>query len=256
MAWERTIHPHCALYPTARLQMLRDLFYGEWAMRTHRLGLQLWPIYFKEDAEADAAAAAAGEPSQLSRVRALADDLSAYEHQRNANIADNQRRLRELFGADAPRLAKKSAPRRAPPAAAPPAEPSRSSTRVQSKEPASYTLKKRKRSDSDDGEGDSSDEDESGEEYEGSNVGSSSGDEACTDEEGGGKAGGKAKARGGKAKARGGKVAKPRKKAAKGGAAASSSSGGKVRGWAAACGADVSRGAVEWAGVGGWRVEG
>ena len=255
MAWERTIHPHCALYPTARLQMLRDLFYGEWAMRTHRLGLQLWPIYFKEDAEADAAAAAAGEPSQLSRVRALADDLSAYEHQRNANIADNQRRLRELFGADAPRLAKKSAPRRAPPAAAPPAEPSRSSTRVQSKEPVSYT-KKRKRSDSDDGEGDSSDEDESGEEYEGSDAGSSSGDEACTDEEGGGKAGGKAKARGGKAKARGGKVAKPRKKAAKGGAAASSSSGGKVRGWAAACGADASRGAVEWAGVGGWRVEG
>ena len=224
MAWERTIHPHCALYPTARLQMLRDLFYGEWAMRTHRLGLQLWPIYFKEDAEADAAAAAAGEPSQLSRVRALADDLSAYEHQRNANIADNQRRLRELFGADAPRLAKKSAPRRAPAAAAPPAEPSRSSERVQSKAPVSYTLKKRKRGGSDDGEADSSDEDESGEEYERSDAGSSDGDEACTDDdEGGAKAGGKAKARGGKAKA------KPRKKAAKGGAAASSSSGGKVR---------------------------
>ena len=32
MAWERTIHPHCALYPTARLQMLRDLFYVEWAI--------------------------------------------------------------------------------------------------------------------------------------------------------------------------------------------------------------------------------
>jgi len=29
MAWERTIHPHRALYPTARLQMLRDLFYGK-----------------------------------------------------------------------------------------------------------------------------------------------------------------------------------------------------------------------------------
>ena len=232
MAWERTIHPHCALYPTARLQMLRDLFYGEWAMRTHRLGLQLWPIYFKEDAEADAAAAAAGEPSQLSRVRALADDLSAYEHQRNANIADNQRRLRELFGTDAPRLAKKSAPRRAPPAAAPPAEPSRSSGRVQSQTPVSYALGKRKRGGSDDGEADSSDEAESGEEYERSDAGSSDGDEACTDdEEGGAKAGGKAKARGGKAKARGGKAkAKPRKTAAKGGAAASSSSGGgKVR---------------------------
>ena len=154
MAWERTIHPHCALYPTARLQMLRDLFYGEWAMRTHRLGLQLWPLYFKEDAEADAAAAAAGEPSQLSRVRALADDLSAYEHQRNANIAANQRRLRELFGTDAPRLAKKSAPRRPPPAAAPSAEPSRSSGRVQSQTPVSYALGKRKRG----GEADSSDE--------------------------------------------------------------------------------------------------
>ena len=58
MAWERTIHPHAALYPTARLQMLRELFYGEWAMRTHRLGLQLWPIYFKEEAEAEAAEAA------------------------------------------------------------------------------------------------------------------------------------------------------------------------------------------------------
>ena len=238
MAWERTIHPHCALYPTARLQMLRDLFYGEWAMRTHRLGLQLWPIYFKEEAEADAAAAAAGEPSQLSRVRALADDLSAYEHQRNANIAENQRRLRELFGADAPRLAKKSAPpRRAPPAAAPPAEPSRSSGRVQSQAPVSYMSKKRKRGGSDDGEADSSDDEvESGEEYEGSDAGSSDGDEACTDDdddddEGGAKAGGKAKARGGKAKARGGKAkAKPRTKAAKGGAAASSSDGGgKVR---------------------------
>ena len=226
MAWERTIHPHCALYPTARLQMLRDLFYGEWAMRTHRLGLQLWPLYFKEDAEADAAAAAAGEPSQLSRVRALADDLSAYEHQRNANIAANQRRLRELFGTDAPRLAKKSAPRRPPPAAAPSAEPSRSSGRVQSQTPVSYALGKRKRGGSDDGEADSSDEAESGEEYERSDAGSSDGDEACTDdEEGGAKAGGKAKARGGKAKA------KPRKTAAKGGAAASSSSGGgKVRG--------------------------
>ena len=166
MAWERTIHPHAALYPTARLQMLRELFYGEWAMRTHRLGLQLWPIYFKEEAEAEAAeAAAAGEPSQLSRVRALADDLSAYEHQRNANIADNQRKLRELFGADAPHLVKKkSAPRRAPAAAAPRAEPSRSSGRVSSKAPVSYAPTKRARGGSDDDEGDSSDEDESGEE--------------------------------------------------------------------------------------------
>merc|ERR1740139_1605590 len=161
----------------------------------------------KLKAAADAKAPPAKPAKRKLANPALADDLSAYEHQRNANIADNQRKLRELFGADAPRLAKKSAPRRAPRTAAPPAEPSRSSTRVQSKEPVSYTLKKRKRSDSDsdsdDGEGDSSNEDESGEEYEGSDVGSSSGDEACTDEEGGGKAGGKAKARGGKAKARG-----------------------------------------------------
>ena len=72
MAFERAVDPHVALYPTARLQMLRELFYGEWAMRTHRLGLQLWPIYFKEEAEAEAAeAAAAGEPSQLSRVLSL-----------------------------------------------------------------------------------------------------------------------------------------------------------------------------------------
>ena len=151
MAWERTIHPHAALYPTARLQMLRELFYGEWAMRTHRLGLQLWPIYFKEEAEAEAAEAAAGEPSQLSRVRALADDLSAYEHQRNANIADNQRKLRELFGADAPHLVKKkSAPRRAPAAAAPRAEPSRSSGRVSSKAPVSCaSMLKRARGGSD-----------------------------------------------------------------------------------------------------------
>ena len=111
MAWERSNNPYCvrrrsikpqttsrfslgqrfgltaarpplpvhaqALYPTARLQMLRDLYFGEWAMRTHRLGLQLWPLYFGEDFNANAAAEAAGEPSQFSRIGALADDISA-----------------------------------------------------------------------------------------------------------------------------------------------------------------------------------
>ena len=72
----RLVHAQ-ALYPTARLQMLRDLYFGEWAMRTHRLGLQLWPLYFGEDFNANAAAEAAGEPSQFSRIGALADDISA-----------------------------------------------------------------------------------------------------------------------------------------------------------------------------------
>ena len=43
-------------------------------MRTHRLGLQLWPIYFKEEAEAEAAeaaAAAAEEAALLEQIRKL-----------------------------------------------------------------------------------------------------------------------------------------------------------------------------------------
>ena len=66
MAFERAVDPHVALYPTARLQMLRDLYFGEWAMRTHRLGLQLWTLYFAD-----------GEEYPHSRVNALCDDLSA-----------------------------------------------------------------------------------------------------------------------------------------------------------------------------------
>ena len=74
----------------------------------------------------------AEEPQEdLTKAACSAGDLSALEHQRNANNADHQRKLRELISADAPHLVrKKSAPRRAPPAAAPPAKPSRSSRRV------------------------------------------------------------------------------------------------------------------------------
>ena len=34
LAWERQTDRHRSLFPTPRLQMLRDLYYGEWALRT------------------------------------------------------------------------------------------------------------------------------------------------------------------------------------------------------------------------------
>ena len=77
-------------------------YYGEWAMRTHRLGLQLWPIYFpddeSDDEEEEGAAKVADPPLRRVRIDAMAAELSAYEKQRNANIISNQRRLKELFG--------------------------------------------------------------------------------------------------------------------------------------------------------------
>ena len=36
------------LFPSARLQLLRDLFFAEWQMRSQRLGEQLYPILFPE----------------------------------------------------------------------------------------------------------------------------------------------------------------------------------------------------------------
>ena len=128
-----TIHPHCALHPTARLQMLLDLFCEEWSVRSHKLGLLLWPIYFPKDAEpeaeaaAAAAAAPAGEPSQLDSAPADDDGLVQYERDRLATVAANLAKLRELGFCDK----EKSVPQRRPVArTGPPAPPLRSSARV------------------------------------------------------------------------------------------------------------------------------
>ena len=53
MAWEKSVLGRWRLYPTARLQIVRDLFFYEWQLRTKRLGEMLRPLYYPEAAEAE-----------------------------------------------------------------------------------------------------------------------------------------------------------------------------------------------------------
>ena len=48
------------LFPSARLQIVRELFFGEWQARTHRLGAQLYPLYYPARAAVGAAEKARG----------------------------------------------------------------------------------------------------------------------------------------------------------------------------------------------------
>ena len=98
LAWEARMEGRELLYPTARLQLLRDIFFAEWQLRSQRLGRQLQPLYYPEcfGRKSGAAAGMAGGAvaSSSSAAPAPADgELSEYEKQRNANILDNQARL-------------------------------------------------------------------------------------------------------------------------------------------------------------------
>ena len=114
LAWEKTMLGVGRLFPSARLQIVRELFFGEWQARTHRLGAQLYPLYYPARAAVAAAEKARGSsgvagPSSSSAAAAAAavseddedeDDsespsgadmgLSAYERQRNKQILENQ----------------------------------------------------------------------------------------------------------------------------------------------------------------------
>lgn len=101
MAYEKTVEGVERLYPTARLQLVRELFVGEWQERTQRLGETLYPLYAacwaSDDAEAALAAGSSGAgPSGASAAVSGGDGLSEYEQMRNAQILENQRKLIEL----------------------------------------------------------------------------------------------------------------------------------------------------------------
>lgn len=72
LAWERLMLNPARLYPTARLQIVRDLFFREWQSRSRRLSRELYPLYFPDEPEEARAAMA---------VRAKT--LSDYEEERN-----------------------------------------------------------------------------------------------------------------------------------------------------------------------------
>ena len=101
------------LFPSARLQIVRELFFGEWQARTHRLGAQLYPLYYPARAAVGAAEKARGSSgvagssssSAAAAAAAVSEDededdsespsgadngLSAYERQRNKQILENQ----------------------------------------------------------------------------------------------------------------------------------------------------------------------
>ena len=89
LAYEKNVlHSH-RLFPTARLQVVAELFLGEWQTRTQRLGEKLWPLYFPE-------AAADGAPGPSAAGAAGGEGLSEYERMRNAQILENQQKLVEL----------------------------------------------------------------------------------------------------------------------------------------------------------------
>ena len=248
MAWERSIDLHQPLYPTARMQVLRDLFLGEWSMRSHRVGMQMWKHYFPDKMPAaeedDLPHDVLPREAQLQRTSPA--DLSLYEIQRNANILANQLKLRELFGDDhvaegaaRPKPKAKSRGASSSSTAAAAAAPSRSSARARPK--VSYVEQKkpkaRGRGASDDDDDDASDDDAagSGDEFEEDSddeggSGADSSDEYADDEdEEGGGGGGKQRAMS-KAEGKKPKAPKQKSKAAAGG-------GGGGKGKAAGAGA-------------------
>ena len=256
MAWERSIDLHQPLYPTARMQVLRDLFLGEWSMRSHRVGMQMWKHYFPDKMPAAEEDDLPHDvlPMEAQLERTSPADLSLYEIQRNANILANQLKLRELFGDDhvaegaaRPKPKAKSRASSSSTAAAA-AAPSRSSARARPK--VSYVEQKKKpkargrgaSDDDDDDDDDASDDDAagSGDEFEEDSddeggSGADSSDEYADDEdddEGGG-GGGKQRAM---SKAEGKKPKAPKKgKSAAGG-------GGKGKGKGKAAGAGTGGG--------------
>jgi hypothetical protein len=155
LAWERSVEGRTGrLFPSARFQIVRDLYFAEWQERSQRLGELLYPLYFPpppSPASAAAAAAAAaaahdggaggqgagaqqppppnGSSSSSSSDAAAGAGLSAYERQRAEQMLRNQAKLVELGLVKLlTKMPASKAAKRARPAAAP-AAPSRASGR-------------------------------------------------------------------------------------------------------------------------------
>ena len=88
MAYERNVEGRERLYPTARLQVVRELFIGEWQARTAAFGEQLMPVYFPTGGGGGGAAGGGGGGSSAD------EGLSAYERQRLEQIAANRAKAR------------------------------------------------------------------------------------------------------------------------------------------------------------------
>ena len=131
LAYEKSVEGRERLYPTARLQIVRDLYFAEWQQRSHELGTKLQPIYF------DGVVGEAG-PS---------DGLSAYERKRQRTMLVNQQKLIDLgilSDVNALRQSGKKA-KKAPAPKQPkgdPAGPSRTSGRLASQPKLNYKAEK------------------------------------------------------------------------------------------------------------------
>ena len=194
LAYERSVEGRTGrLFPSARFQIVRDLYFAEWQERSQRLGELLFPLYFPPPPPAGAAAAAAvdggaaaagagasgqaagGQPtppspsgSSSSSAGGGGAGLSNYERERAKQILANQAKLKELGLLDL--LLKKPASKAAGKKRAPPkpeaaaAAPSRASGRLATAPKVSYKPQKAALpSDEEEEDEDESSEDESSE---------------------------------------------------------------------------------------------
>ena len=89
-AWEKCIEAWPRLFPTARLQILRELHFGEWQQRTQRLGEHLRPLYFATEPPPPPSPSSPSSDDEPTGA-----DLSAYEIERQKTILANQAKVRD-----------------------------------------------------------------------------------------------------------------------------------------------------------------
>ena len=162
LAYERTYTQTEKLYPTVRLQVLRDLFVREWRHRSRRFGNDIYHLVERYR-----------HPDELDMRLKIAEQYSEYERARNEQVLKNQVMLKELGldrlvnekPAPAPRATRKQPADKKAPACA-----TRCSPRIKKPPPGAPSCSADRFSDdgdsSDDDEGATSDYEDSGSESE------------------------------------------------------------------------------------------
>ena len=162
LAYERTYTQTEKLYPTVRLQVLRDLFVREWRHRSRRLGNDVYHLVERYR-----------HPDELDMRVKVSEQYSEYERARNDQVLKNQAMLKQLGldqlvnekPAPAPRATRKQPADKKAPACA-----TRCSPRIKKPPPGAPSCSADRFSDdddsSDDDDGATSDYDDSGSESE------------------------------------------------------------------------------------------
>ena len=162
LAYERTYTQTKKLYPTVRLQVLRDLFVREWRHRSRRLGNDVYHLVERYR-----------HPDELDMRVKVSEQYSEYERARNDQVLKNQAMLKQLGldqlvnekPAPAPRATRKQPADKKAPACA-----TRCSPRIKKPPPGAPSCSADRFSDdddsSDDDDGATSDYDDSGSESE------------------------------------------------------------------------------------------